>query len=328
MDLKSDLLKNQGLVLVATLILFLISNALLRDIPSLSFIPMLFAAAVAIEILYFVGIEVTSGAKNHGWKKELLDTFIALAIAVVIWYGASFLLNTSSPVSGVVSCSMLPNLQRGDFVLVQGAQVNAYSISMTDYELKSLTGPATIIYDNKTATINGSLYSYCRLFDSDFCKALVTDPSSVIEQKGAFAYHYSACDLSFSSGNSTSIPCVSAVQFRGKNYSTNFSNDIIVYSPPKGDLFYYVGDIIHRAFFKINNNGKIYYLTRGDNNPILDIQAYDYGTGLFNEPIPADHVRGKTLLRVPILGYFKLFISGYFQEDPQCKTQLQFSHIS
>lgn len=328
MDLKSGLLKNQGLVLIGTLILFLVANAIFRNIPALSFVPIIFAAAIALEILYFVGMEITSGAKSHGWKKELLDTAIALIVAVGIWYGASFLLNTSSPVSGVVSCSMLPNLARGDFVLVQGADVKAYPIAMTDNELKSLTNNPTIFYNGKNTTIEGSLYSYCRLYaQTEPCQALINNPESVVEQKGAFSYHYSACPLSFSSGNSLKIPCVSSVDFKGKNYLANFSNDIIVYQPPKGDLYSYVGDIIHRAMFKINVGNKVYYLTRGDNNPILDIQAYDYGNHLLNQPIPSENVRGKTLLRVPILGYFKLFISGYFQEDPQCKTQLEFSHV-
>ena len=88
-----------------------------------------------------------------------------------------------------------------------------------------------------------------------------------------------------------------------------------------------IGDIVHRTMFEINADGKVYYLTRGDNNPILDLQVYDYSRDLGNSPVPSGNSRGKVILRVPYLGYFKLFISGYLQEDSQCKTQLKFSHI-
>ena len=78
--------------------------------------------------------------------------------------------------------------------------------------------------------------------------------------------------------------------------------------------------------FRISADGRYYYVTRGDNNPVLDIQVYDYGTGLTNHPAPDGNARGKVVMRVPLLGYFKLFISGFLQEDSQCRTQLQFDH--
>ncbi|MDD5340153.1 MAG: hypothetical protein PHV13_02800 [Candidatus ainarchaeum sp.] len=315
-----------AVVLLGTLLLFLVSNWLLRDSASLSFIPTLIAALVVVEIVAYVGLEVKEGAQAHGWKHEIVDTIIALVVAVAAWYGASFVLNTSSPVSAVVSCSMLPNLQRGDFVIVQGAPVRAYDINMSAAELASLSDRATIYYNGSNLSMDGSIFAYCLSHQAAVCDAFKRNPESVVEHKGAFTYRYQACPISFSTGSSLYEPCLKSVAFHGREYLTNFSNDVIVYQPPRADIYAAIGDIVHRAMFRIGVDGKYYYVTRGDNNPVLDIQVYDYGTGLTNHPAPQENARGKVLLRVPLLGYFKLFISGFLQEDSQCRTQLTFDH--
>ncbi|MBI5046608.1 hypothetical protein HZC07_02655 [Candidatus Micrarchaeota archaeon] len=311
------------LILIGTLVLFLITNAIFRDGP-LNFIPTLVAIAIVVEIIAFVGIEVKQGAQEHGWKHEIVDT---------IMYGASFILNTSSPVSAVVSCSMLPNLWRGDFVIVQGAPVNAYQITLSESELRSLTNsPTTMFYGNASVTINGSIFPYClRYSTSAVCEVFASDPDNLIEQKGVFTYKYTKCPITLSNGSKGYQPCLKSVVFKGTEYTTNFSNDVIVYQPPAGDLYSQVGDIVHRAFFVITVNNESnsgvqnkFYLTRGDNNPILDLQVSDPFAGKGNSPIPQDRARGKVILRVPYLGYFKLFLSGYLKEDSQCKTQLEF----
>ncbi|MCI0503777.1 hypothetical protein L0Y65_03635 [Candidatus Micrarchaeota archaeon] len=318
----------QAVILLGTLALALISNMLFGAPESaLNFLTLLFGGLVAFEIVYFVTLEVKEGAKNHGWKHEALDTVVALLVALGIWFGASFLLNTSSPLSAVVSCSMLPNLQRGDFVLVQGAPVRAYDISMTQAEMESLNGRAEIGYPGGNASIDGSLFPYCVANSySEMCRAFIDSPDAFVEKKGAFTYTYERCDLILRNGTLAHMPCLKAVSFKGTDYLANFSNDIIVYQPPAGDYYARIGDIVHRAMFRIDVDGKYYYITRGDNNPILDSQSYEFGTGMMNRPIPHQNLRGKVISRIPILGYFKLFIQGYFQEDSQCRTQLEFTH--
>ncbi len=313
-------------VLLGTLVLFLVANWLLRDNQALSFIPTLIAALVAVELFLFVMLELKEGAQKHGWKHEAIDTIIALVAALAVWYGASFLLNTSSPISAVVSCSMLPNLQRGDFVIVQGAPVDAYPIDMTPAELASLSDRATLAYNGTAISIEGSVFAYCLSYDAPVCDAFKVRPESVVETKGAFTYRYMACPLSLSSGSAFYEPCLRSVAFRGREYLTNFSHDVIVYQPPRGDVYAAIGDIVHRTMFRISTDGREYYVTRGDNNPLLDIQVYDYGTGRTNHPVPAENARGRVVGRIPLLGYFKLFISGFLQEDSQCRTQLSFDH--
>jgi hypothetical protein len=319
----------QAAILLGTLLLFIITNGILRD-TALGFVPPLLAALIVVEIVVFVGLEVKEGAKSHGWTHEIVDTVIALLVAVALWYGFSFVLNTSTPISGVVSCSMLPNLQRGDFVVVQGATPKAYDINMTPQELDSLsTSKDVVSYPGGNVSIDGSIFPYCLANrGADVCKAFIADPASVVERKGAFTYLYQSCPISLSPTDLEAEPCLRSVVFKGKEYLDNFSNDVVVYQPPSGDLFAQIGDIVHRAVFRIDVGGNYYYLTRGDNNPVLDMQVYDYGSGIGNHPIPQDRLRGKVIFRIPYLGYFKLFLSGYFKEDPQCGTQLTFDHTA
>ncbi len=330
-DIREKLKKSyvQVGILFFTLALYLVTNSLFGSAKNpYNFLPPLFGALIVVEFFIFVGFEVKDGAKKYGWKHEIVDTIIALVIAVGVWYGFSLVLNTSTPISGVVSCSMLPNLQRGDFVIVQGAPVASYEISMTQNELDSLNSPATIFYDDKNISIPGSIFPFCiSSSDNEPCQFFIKNPQSLVEKKGVFTYHYQQCTINYSNGSSATEPCLKSVTFKGKEYLANFSNDIIVYKPPSGDVFSKIGDIVHRTMFKINVDGKYYYLTRGDNNPLLDMQVYDYGTGAVNHPIPQENLRGKVIARIPLLGYFKLFLSGYFSEDPQCKMQLGFDHL-
>lgn len=329
MELTEELRKPhiQLLVLFGTLALTLGANFLFGDPrSSLNFLPFVFGMLIVFEIVFFVTLEVKEGAEKHGWRHEVLDTVVALVVAVAIWFGASLLLNTSTPLSAVVSCSMLPNLQRGDFVIVQGAPVNAYEISMTKDELDSLTSSRSQVYfGENNLSLDGSLFTYClgNAYGEE-CSAFRSSPESFAEKKGAFTYRYEKCPIAMSGGGSASMPCLKSVEYKGTRYLTNFSNDVVVYLPPASDYYSQIGDIVHRVMFKINVDGNYYYLTRGDNNPILDMQVSSGAR--INRPIPQGQLRGKVIGRIPLLGYFKLFLSGFFQEDSQCRTQLTYTH--
>ncbi len=135
------------------------------------------------------------------------------------------------------------------------------------------------------------------------------------------------CQKNNDDGTVEGIPCVESVSYDGVKYLTDFSNDVVVYQPPRTDLYSRVGDIVHRVFFKIDVDGERYYVTRGDNNPVLDIQVFDYSGMVGNHPVSEENYKGKVIFRVPILGYFKLLISGFWQEDAQCKWQLEYEHL-
>jgi len=325
MDVMEELQKThvQLGLLFATLLLYLIVKG---PYPNFGVAIGIF---IAIEIFIMVGLEIKSGAKEYGWEHEVIDTLVALIVAVAIWVTASLMLNTSSPISGVVSCSMLPNLYRGDFVIIQGAEADAYAITMSKDQLETLKSHDVVLYYNNTnTTVGGSAYSYCMSHRYEpLCKSFISEPESVIEVAGPLTYHYSLCTIDYPGKDIQSFgPCVRSVDYDGRSYLVNYSNNIIVYKSDPGTLFSQVGDIVHRVLFRIDVGNETYYLTRGDNNPILDIQMYSGGVG--NDPIPERNVKGKVLFRIPLLGYFKLFIAGFYTEDPQCDTLLEYEHVA
>lgn len=323
MDAK-QLVKNpyfQVGLLAILLILYLFS-------PNDSF-RLVFGFLVAAAMIGLVVYEMKEGVKERGVSHELKDTLFALAIALAFWFGLQFLLNTSSPISAVVTCSMLPNLQRGDFAIVQNAPISAYSLDVTQSEFQQLLGPAEFFVNGTGYSTKGSLYSYCIATRDAFCNDFGLNPQNYKETRGPFEFYYSDCKIDIKDKGKISEPCVTRVSFKGKDYPVRLSNDVIVYQPDKTEIYSLYGDIIHRAYFKIQviDSNKTYYLTKGDNNQILDIQVYDYNIQKGNYPISQDKVKGKLVLKVPILGYYKLLLSGFFTEPNQCRMLLSYEYV-
>jgi hypothetical protein len=92
---------------------------------------------------------------------------------------------------------------------------------------------------------------------------------------------------------------------------------VVVYATIPQDYFYQLGDgyIVHRAYAVINASGNYYVLTKGDNNPGLDLQ---YG----NYPAKLNQIQGKVLYSIPYLGYLKLVLSNSFSEPSGCNSTL------
>ena len=80
-------------------------------------------------------------------------------------------------------------------------------------------------------------------------------------------------------------------------------NQITAAPPPEGEIIVFLKPgttddyIVHRAIRRIDSNGVISYVTKGDNNFSAD------GT-----PVSASNVMGKVVGHIPIIGYFSLFI--------------------
>ena len=271
----------------------------------------LFGVLVGLSLLWAVVLEFVVGSKQHGFAAEIKETAIALLLALVIWFGAGFVLQTPSPLNAIVSCSMLPHVQRGDMVLLEGDRIQAPTA-----QVQSLAGigTATIMQNGQpVAAFNGSLYSHCAQNPSEqLCREFVSAPESYTERQGQLAFGYEKCEMLYpKSGGRLTGPCVSWLEAGGVRYYTNLSNDVVVYAPQKGEEYARVGDIIHRAFIKLQDNetGKTYFLTKGDNNPVFDIQVYDEANGMGNRPVEVSRSKGRVLLQIPYLGYMKLFIS-------------------
>jgi len=219
---------------------------------------------VAIVLLFFS--DFSSGSGKTDWKKSAIDLGQALALAVIVWWSLQFVLQTNAPLDVVTSCSMLPNLERGDLIIVQGGAISAPKIQ----------------------------------FAGELSKAIY-----------ALGAQTAPCNVTVS-GATVASRCTNAVVLEGKAYPLNPSNDIIVFEPQPRDY----GLIVHRAAVIVTNGTHEFLLTKGDNNQQLDQQA-----GF--APVPPQDVKGKVLLRVPLVGFLKLFLFLQLEEPKGCKMLVQ-----
>jgi signal peptidase I len=83
---------------------------------------------------------------------------------------------------------------------------------------------------------------------------------------------------------------------RGKKANETNIGDIIVYYS-----YYRPDPIIHRVV-KVKNNGSYYFQTKGDHNP---------SSGGFEQQIPSGLVAGTAWIRLPYLGYVKIWFSEF-----------------
>ncbi|VVB73983.1 Uncharacterised protein [uncultured archaeon] len=250
----------------------------------------LLAFLSGVSLISIFGLDILVGASTHGVKDELMELAKAVAVALVIWFGITVILSTSSPISGIVSCSLLPAYERGDMIILRGVpigEINSPTVDLTAEELASIYR----IANPPCGTIGPITYN-C----AESCPR-VTFPGG--KPASASQRCVRSITINSSSANAT--------------YDENLSNDVIVYAPSvKGK--YIAGDIIHRVFLKLRVDGKYFILTKGDNNDFMDASAFDI--------ISQADVKGRVLFRIPILGYLKLFISGYFAEPIGCDTAL------
>ncbi len=283
------------------------------------------------ELIFFVLLEFKRGVEKHGLVKELMETIKTLALAFGLFLALSFLLGSSVPVSAVVSCSMNPYFHRGDFVIVRGMNVGklvapSVNIPLSDFNMLNSVNTSVLFDGEKVQEVNGSIFSYCNFHQSSkICKLFFTAPERFTDRRGNFFFNYGKCireDVSKHVGYQ--VPCVVSLRYKNKTFYFNEKNDVIVYSAYEGDLFNLVGDIIHRVFLKVyvNELNKTFFLTKGDNNNIFDIQMYDEKLKMGNRPIDSSRVKGVYWFAIPYLGYFKLALSGYVSEDRICSTVL------
>ncbi|MCX8175329.1 MAG: hypothetical protein N3E51_03935 [Candidatus Micrarchaeota archaeon] len=267
-----------------------------------------FGLLAGLTIVWAVALEFLLGVRQHGFAREIKETLFAVFLAVGLWFGLGWVLQTPSPLNAIVSCSMLPNISRGDMVVLAGGEIRA-----PQETVGSLEGMehAKVYREGKpVATVKGSLYSHCAQRAADtLCSEFVRNPSAFTERKGEFEFGYAKCEIVSKSGARQYGPCVVWLAVNGRRYYANFSNDVAVYAPRPDEYYSRVGDIIHRVFMKVESNGSIYLLTKGDNNPVFDIQVYDERTGAGNRPVEIERSKGKVIFSIPYLGYFKLFIS-------------------
>ena len=285
------------------------------------------AFALVIVILLY---EFRQSIKDEGTKGTVIDIAKALAAVAVVWLILIVVLGTTQPVNVVASCSMLPVLHRGDLVFLHG--ISNMSTFLQDNRIP-VVNVSQSAFDSMYSNMNNEFLAYFAYLKSD--PSYITATGNFSNSSFAIGLYNTHCidyysylsepldyykcrvPLSSQNGNlirySYSIGKVdingtveqevytSTITIANRTIVENYSNPIIIYATTPND--YFTGDIIHRMVAAMKVGSSYYILTKGDNNPGLDIEFGNY-------PINQSSVVGYTIADVPLIGYLKLIISG------------------
>lgn len=302
---------------LVSVIAYIAANVFLKvNIAALGILALIFIIAGLIA-------EFRVSLRQEGGKKTIIEIGAVILVVIILFVAVAVILQTSSPIDVVASCSMLPNLHRGDLVILHGIP------NMTDF-LQSKGIPVVNVpqtaFNNMVnsmqnefiepfayeqanpSVISDIIQSNLSRYSVGFynLECIAKEPSSaydkcmVSQQGNLIKYNYSVARLATIQGNA-SIVYVSGITIGTTTVSENYSNPTIVYKTTKLD--YFTGDIIHRAFAAIKVGSQYYLLTKGDNNPVLDIESLNY-------PVNQTDVIGYVIADVPYLGYPSLIIKG------------------
>ncbi len=288
-----------------------------------SLLSTIFGAVAFFLILIILAMEFIYGGRESGYVKNIVEVLIAIGIVAVFWIILIVVLHTQNPINVVPSCSMLPVLHRGDMVVLYGTPINRLRAPVVDVSraqaqqiFSSASSPAVCLAYRHS----GSSVQISQMVQPGFSVGLFTYSGgrySLARQQNGSAISYSCgtIPVHFNNGTTGYEAYTASVRIANTNISENLNNSVIIYKTMPQDSFYSAGDayIIHRAYAILNQSGTYYVLTKGDNNPGLDIQ---YG----NLPSPQSYVEGQTVLTLPYFGYLKLVISGQLAQPAGCNS--------
>lgn len=312
------------LPLYILLIILFISYIALQRIREFSFI---LGIAIFFLIIIIIGLELVNGTNEEGYKKSVFEIAVAIIVVVAIWFALQAILQTNNPVDVVPSCSMLPTLSRGDLIVLHGIQ----NISQIH---APIIGVSTALANNiasfsESSSLSCVAYNYSagRLSISQIVKPGYIVGLYLSSQSGGEIVPYSAessypvryrCgtrEIKYANGTTAEEAYTNSISIANTTISGDKGNTIIVYRTLPEDQFYKEGDlyIVHRVYAILNASGQYYMLTKGDNNPGLDMQY-------FNVPPNQSEVSGYVVASVPYLGYIKLIISGDLSQPVGCNS--------
>lgn len=250
---------------------------------------------VLIIALFATDLFYSGKGKRISWKQSFTELVVALAAAGAAWLALCFVLNTSSPLNVVTSCSMVPVLERGDFIILQGGEVNAPEVVVNEFLSNAASNPVPSIRT---------------LYAGKLGKQYLLYYTTVVNGGDLLNYSFREC-LVETSDKPAVDACFESASIKGIEFYSNKSNDVIVYDavPEKYGL------IIHRVIVKVRAPDGVFYLTKGDNNLFADQQS---GIAL----VPQQRVKGKVLLRIPYVGFLKLFLFMQFEPPPGCGQRI------
>jgi hypothetical protein len=319
-------------ILYCVLLLLIIAYALANNI--------IIGLAILIAVVAIVALELKASISSEGARKSVIDIGVAIGAAIAVFLALTIVLGTSAPIDAVASCSMLPNLHRGDLVVLHGISnfsdfVSSNNITVINmsasefsrlqngmhnefasffaYSPSNMSQISQIVPESSSNFKVGlyntaclSQYSYMgdsRLYGSCFAPDQSANP---------IKYNYSIGSIEINGTEFKSID-TGSITINNITIRPNPKNPIMVYRTTPSDTF--SGDIIHRLYAVIRTGNSYYTLTKGDNNQALDIQFANY-------PANSSDVIGYVVLDIPVAGYLKLILSGQIGSVPGCNTLL------
>jgi signal peptidase I len=293
---------------------------------SVSAIAVFSGAAIVMLIIALLLLEMRNGFKETGYARNIIELAGAIAFVIVFWFALRLLLNTPNPIDVVPSCSMLPALQRGDMIILQGlgsapGSIRAPTVNVTPAQASSMMNGSESLecvayrFSGQSAYVS----QYVAPGDSiGLYRSTASGGEIVPESKQGGNLVKYACGVQqvrFANGTVRNEAYTSSITVLNHTISGDINNSIIVYMTTPSDLFYREGDtfIVHRVYAVLDAGGSYYFLTKGDNNPGLDMQYS-------NLPPNATQVEGRMILSIPYLGYLKLILSGSTTQPAGCNS--------
>ncbi len=310
-------------VLVALILIYVLHNSAILGV------------AVVILIVAILFVEFKYSVREEGIRKTVTDVALALAAVAALWIVLIVVLQTSSPIDVVSSCSMLPVLQRGEMVFLHGIPnmtsflrihgIPAVNVSNAAFSafLSNISGEFLAYYPYENGNVGRITTYYYSGEQVGLYNLKCLDINSELGQPGndgrcyvtqsaqqgnLIKYNYSIGNVSIN-GTIYQEVYTSSITIANTTIAENYSNPIVIYRTNASDAF--TGDIIHRIYAAMRVGGIYYILTKGDNNQVLDLQALNY-------PPSQSNIVGYYIGGVPYLGYLRLIVSGSFVPDPQC----------
>ncbi len=322
--------KRGGITTWPLYIILVIAFALYIVYQGVASLAVIFGVMAFVILVVLIGLEIINGSRESGKMRSALEILAAIIVVVAFWFALRAVLHTSNPIDAVPSCSMLPALQRGDMILLQGANastIRAPEVKVTKSELQGmLSNQAGESLECVAYNVSGNTLFVSQVVQPGYSIGLFKPSSSgsgsIVPYSGQSGnlvkYTCGVADVVFSNGTVMKEAYTSSITIGNTTITGDRNNSIIVYKTVPQDSFYKDGDtyIVHRVYAVLNASGTYYYLTKGDNNPGLDMQYQ-------NLPSNQSLVEGKVIGSVPFLGYLKLVLSGMLSQPAGCNTVLQ-----
>ena len=277
-------------------------------------------------IILIIVLDFVESGKNVGYKKSVIETFAVIAAVLIFWIALIIILGTTTPLDVVPSCSMLPTLQRGDLIVLHKTELNKIkapiiNVSQSDYfaMLNNIANESLVcLAYNLTSGYfgesykNGDLIGLFRIANG--YPQLI---SNYQQSSNLVRYSCTKRGIVNQNGNVSYIAYTSGININGIEINGDRNNSIIVYQTVPNDTFYKLGDtyIVHRVYAIINASGDYYVLTKGDNNPELDMQDN-------NIPASINNTYGTVIASIPYIGYLKLLTSADISEPQGCNSTI------